>query len=464
GLLALERWRVTGGGHVSTDLLRKIDAALLLASGLRLEVRGEPVIMTSTDPLMLYAHNAGPYTLTLSLEREDGNRHRRQPPLVLKPGARLVKEVRVPAAPFFAMEVAIGDLGSFGLQRYAEWADIDVRGLLPRRGPCWPFDVSETRLGLPRQPIVLPGFRPADLVIPFVGEKAPEVAIDGPFGLASSVTDDELSVRIEANEERAGSGRLRFSAKCVDRRAIDYPHISLAYTGVRNPQLEIKSFPCEVDRSRRVGYLGGTGDFVPEALERLGVTTQMLDDDALRAGAFANLDTLILGVRAYKLRPALAEMHAALMEWVEKGGVLIVQYQKLEMNAGQGASPYGPFPGLRVGHGRVTDETAPIRKLVPDHPVFQQPNLLTDADWEGWVQERGLYFLELSDPRYVDLVETEDPFPFNAGPKRGALVEARHGKGRWCYVGLGLFRQLRAGVPGAWRLLANLVSLTSSSP
>ena len=118
-----------------------------------------------------------------------------------------------------------------------------------------------------------------------------------------------------------------------------------------------------------------------------------------------------------------------------------------------------PFRESRVGRGRVTDETAPVELLVPDHPFFQSPNRLSAADWEGWVQERGHYFLEIDEGSpYRDLIRLEDPWSFNAGKKGGALVEAKVGKGRWTYVGLGLFRQLPAGVPGAWRLLANLVS------
>jgi hypothetical protein len=97
---------------------------------------------------------------------------------------------------------------------------------------------------------------------------------------------------------------------------------------------------------------------------------------------------------------------------------------------------------------------------VPGHPVFNVPNKVNDGDWAGWVQERGTYFLAVPlDPKYVDLIEMEDPFEFNKGPKRGALVEARFGKGRWLYVGLGLWRQLPSGTDGAYRLLANLISL-----
>ena len=112
-----------------------------------------------------------------------------------------------------------------------------------------------------------------------------------------------------------------------------------------------------------------------------------------------------------------------------------------------------------VSRNRVTDETAPITILANDHPVFAQPNRIDADTWDGWIQERGLYFLGEKDPAYVDLVALEDSFEFNPGAKRGALVEARSGRGRWIYVGLGLWRQLPAGTTGAYELLANLLSL-----
>ena len=132
---------------------------------------------------------------------------------------------------------------------------------------------------------------------------------------------------------------------------------------------------------------------------------------------------------------------------------MIVQYQRNEFNDAQ----YGPFPAKTTAD-RVTDENAPIEVLVPNDPVFTRPNAIGADSWTGWVQERGTYFLGQKDPRYVDLVRSRDPFPYNAGDKTGAFVEAHVGKGRWFYVGLGLWRQLPAGVDGAYRLLANLLS------
>ena len=147
---------------------------------------------------------------------------------------------------------------------------------------------------------------------------------------------------------------------------------------------------------------------------------------------------------------------------------MVVQYNKFEFNRileteckkKMSYSLYAPYP-VQVGRGRITDETAKVNILAPMHPVLNFPNTITLQDWVGWVQERGLYFLEKKDIRYQDLVAMEDPFVYNKGEKTGALVVAEYGHGKWVYIGLALWRQLPAGVSGAYRLLANLVSLGS---
>jgi hypothetical protein len=162
----------------------------------------------------------------------------------------------------------------------------------------------------------------------------------------------------------------------------------------------------------------------------------------------------VTGVRAYERRADLRAHNSRLIDYVSSGGTLIVQYNKTEFNEAQ----YGPWAAA-VTQNRVTDERAPISIIATGHPLFTTPNELTDSVWNGWVQERGLYFLGEMDSRYRDLVRLEDPFPNNAGEKTGALVDAQYGKGHWVYVGLGLWRELPAGVPGAYQLLANLISL-----
>jgi LmbE family N-acetylglucosaminyl deacetylase len=247
-------------------------------------------------------------------------------------------------------------------------------------------------------------------------------------------------------------------------QVIDYDHTRRRHL-YHSSSVEIRAVDVTVTPGLRLGYVAGVGDYLPNALQQLGIDFEILEDADLAFSDLSRFDTIITGIRAYLVRDDLRSHNNRLLDWVEAGGTLIVQYNKFEFNGpslkgGRPSqpSPYTPYP-LVVSNGRVTDETAPIRVLVPNHPVFLVPNLIGPEDWEGWVQERGLYFLGEKDERYADLLTTEDPFPFNAGEKRGVLVEAHYGKGRWIYLGLGLWRELPAGVPGSYRLLANLVSL-----
>jgi len=147
----------------------------------------------------------------------------------------------------------------------------------------------------------------------------------------------------------------------------------------------------------------------------------------------------------------------------------VVQYNRAPFNRltatdpADAPSPFAPYPAV-VTSERVSDETAPVRVLVPGHPLLCSPNRIGDADWSGWVQERGIQLLAARDPRYRELLASADPFPYNAGEKKGLLVEATVGLGSWTYVGLVLFREVPAGVPGGWRLLANLVSRPRPAP
>ena len=206
-----------------------------------------------------------------------------------------------------------------------------------------------------------------------------------------------------------------------------------------------------------VGYVMGSGDAVADAIRRLGVPVSLLDADDLAFGDLSRFTTIVTGIRAYETRADLRSHHARLVRFMEDGGHLVVQYNRDGFNLGASTSPFAPHPAA-VTPGRISDETAPVRILVPEHPLFTVPNAVRASDWEGWVQERAIQLLDARDPRYVELLASRDPFPYNPGEKRGLLVETRVGKGTWTYVSLVLFRQLPAGVPGGWRLLANLVS------
>jgi hypothetical protein len=203
-----------------------------------------------------------------------------------------------------------------------------------------------------------------------------------------------------------------------------------------------------------VGYIMGVGDEVPPAIEQLGAKVEMISTDDLAWGNLSRFPTIVTGVRAYERRADLRANNTRLLDYVRDGGTLIVQYNKFEFNDAQ----YGPY-AAQVSSERVTDEFAPVKLLVPADPVFNTPNKITDAAWKSWVQERGLYFLGEHDSRYRELLSLNEPFPYNKGEKLGALVSAPYGKGRWIYVGLGLWRELPAGVDGAYQLLANLISL-----
>jgi hypothetical protein len=248
----------------------------------------------------------------------------------------------------------------------------------------------------------------------------------------------------------AAAGGASFSA---GYQTIEYPHIQRRQKIVP-ATARLKVIDVSVPAALRVGYIMGVGDQVPPALRQLGADVTLIDSDELAWGDLSRYHTIVTGVRAYERRADLRANNHRLLKYVENGGTAIVQYNRQEFNQAQ----YGPYKAV-VSSDRITDEDAPVKVLLPAHPVFNVPNRIGERDWAGWVQERGTYFLGEADSRYVDLVEMEDPFEYNRGVKRGALVEARYGKGRWVYVGLVLWRQLPSGTEGAYRLFANLISL-----
>ncbi len=240
-------------------------------------------------------------------------------------------------------------------------------------------------------------------------------------------------------------------------QTVEYPHIRRRLlfhpAASRATLVDVKVAP-----NLAVGYVMGSGDRIPEAIEQLGVPVTLLGSDDLAWGDLSKYPVIMTGVRAYESRPDLRENNDRLLEYVRGGGVLLVNYNRTAFNDAQ----YGPYPA-KTTSDRITDETAPVRVLAPDNPVFTTPNRLGPDTWANWVQERGTYFLGQYGPPYTDLIEMTNPFPNNPGPKRGALVEAPVGRGRWVYIGLVLWRQLPAGVPGAYQLLANLLSLGAPS-
>ena len=234
---------------------------------------------------------------------------------------------------------------------------------------------------------------------------------------------------------------------------IEYPHVERRQV-MKPAETTVEVVNVKTTPGINVGYIVGVGDQVPPALEQLGAKVTDIDEDELAWGDLSKYDVIVTGVRAYERRADLRAYNRRLLDYAGRGGTVIVQYNKFEFNQAQ----YGPYPA-KVGAGRVADETVPVKILVPGDPVFNFPNKIGPDTWANWVQERGLYFLGEKDPRYVDLVSMTDSFPDNPGEKLGSLVEAKVGKGRWIYLGLGLWRQLPAGTEGAYQLLENLISL-----
>jgi LmbE family N-acetylglucosaminyl deacetylase len=274
--------------------------------------------------------------------------------------------------------------------------------------------------------------------------------------------DQERTARFSIVMPRGGrTGEYRIAAVVTDAagssdigyETVEYPHIHRRLVPAKAVST-VKVIDVTLPPGLRVGYVMGVGDQVPQAIEQLGAHVEMITADMLAFGDLSQYPVIVTGVRAYERRADLRANNHRLIEYAENGGTVLVQYNKFELNEAQ----YTPYPA-KVSAARVTDENAPIDVLVPDHPVFNTPNRLGPETWANWVQERGLYFLGDKDPRYVDLVRSADPFDYNRGTKTGALVEAKVGKGRWVYIGLGLWRQLPAGTIGAYRLMANLLSL-----
>lgn len=291
----------------------------------------------------------------------------------------------------------------------------------------------------------------------------------------------------------AHAGAVTIRAEAEDREgrryetgvfAVDYPHIR-PRTFVRPAAATVRVAPVALPRLARVGYIRGAADRVPEALRSVGVPVTLIDAPMLERGDLSRFDAIVIGSRAYETEPALVSHNGRILDYARRGGLVLVQYQQYDFFS----RGYAPFPmtvggqplrleattrgggpagaatpagraAAPVSHDRVTDENAPVRVLRPASPVFRVPNRIGPDDWAGWVQERGLYFAHSWDPAYLPLLETHDP---GEGPLEGALLVARVGKGTYVYTGLSFFRQLPAGVPGAYRLFANLLALASPS-
>ncbi|MBA4120997.1 MAG: PIG-L family deacetylase [Acidobacteria bacterium] len=243
---------------------------------------------------------------------------------------------------------------------------------------------------------------------------------------------------------------------------IAYPHIQthriFSDADVSAQVLDLKVAPV------RVGYIMGSGDKVPEAIQRMGLSVMMLEEKDLSTGDLSKFDTIVVGIRASQVRPDFVENNSRLLDFVKNGGTLIVQYQQQEYVS----QNLPPFPAKmdmvingtqRISNVRVVDENAPVKILQPNNPVFNFPNKITSTDFANWVQERNLYNFSEFDAKYTPLLESHDEGEPENG---GGMVYAEIGRGKYVYSSYSWFRQLPRGVPGAYRIFANMLSLPKS--
>ena len=375
-------------------------------------------------------------------------------------------------APLIEARVTLGgpDPAAIEIARHAEYRYVDEV-------------LGERRSLLKVAPRLSVAVAPAVAVVPLAGERrkeftvtvhnedpnggSAEIGLDVPEGWG--VTPASGTVEFARAGEAATlqfvvdvpdrAGRFQVRARAVmdgaeyreGYRVVAYPHIETRHIYAEAAsRVEVFDVASRVDE---IGYVEGAGDGVADALRQLGIPVTLLDEDALSRGDLSVYDTIVLGIRAYAVREDLRTHNRRLLDYVENGGTLLVQYNTYQILDSQ----FGPYPfTINRPHDRVTVEDAPVTFVEPDHPALNAPNRIVDSDFDGWVQERGLYFLGDWDARYTPLLASNDP---GEDPKLGGMVVAEVGAGRYVYTGLAFFRQLPAGVPGAYRLFANLISL-----
>ena len=287
-------------------------------------------------------------------------------------------------------------------------------------------------------------------------------AQSGEFHLTGAGEQSEVSFELTPPSKDA-QAMLGATAQAGDQtiatsmETINYPHIP---PQVLFPPAKAKLVHAEVRLlAKTIGYVMGAGDEVPQALQQLGADVMLLGPDDLAGGNLSRFDAIVTGVRAYNVRADLRANQARLLDYIQNGGTLVVQY-----NVADGRNPFGgetsllanigPYP-ITTGSERVTVEEAPVQFLIPASPLLHQPNEITARDFEGWIQERGLYFASKWDDHYQALFETHDPME---KPQTGSTLYTRYGKGAYVFTSFSWFRELPAGVPGAFRIFANLLS------
>ncbi len=294
------------------------------------------------------------------------------------------------------------------------------------------------------------------LKLPDGWQSSPE---DAPFAFTHEGASKTFAFQVSAKNVEAGTDyTIQAVATCngeeytTGYQAIDHPDLEPRH--LYHPAvMTLRSIPLKVPSNLSVGYIMGVGDRVPEALQQIGIDVEMLDREELRTGDLNRFGTILVGIRAYAVRQDLVAYNSRLLDYVHKGGNLIIQYQTPEFDA----APFGPYPytmGRRPEE--VSEEDSQVTILMPDNPIFQHPNQITAADFDGWVEERGSKFLAEWDANYQALLTCNDR---EQEPQHGGFLTAKYGQGTYTYAAYAFYRQLPAGVAGAYRLFINMLTL-----
>lgn len=280
------------------------------------------------------------------------------------------------------------------------------------------------------------------------------------FTLGRKGEEQQLSFRVNPPAMMAEGDLVAVAT--VDGKEISSSIVMLSYSHIQTQTLLLpataKAVRVDVKLlSKNIGYIPGAGDKVPEALAQIGASITMLGPDELAHADLGRFDAIVTGVRAFNVREDLSANKNRLLEYVKNGGTLVVQYNTAERNT---ALDIGPYP-ITLSSARVSVEDAPVQILAPGNPLLEVPNPISQTDFNGWIQERGLYFASNWDEHYQPLIESHDP---NEPPQKGGLLFTRYGKGAFVFTGYSWFRELPAGVPGAFRIFANLLSAGKTLP
>ena len=277
------------------------------------------------------------------------------------------------------------------------------------------------------------------------------------FALAREGEETSVPITVAIPED-APPAKYVLTAKAVwtggesskGYQVISYPHTDSVRL-MENARAEFAVVDVQVPDGLRIGYVDSGFDQVGARLSELGLDVTLLSANDLAVADLSEYDTIVLGIRAYLSRADVVSLNNRLLEYVKRGGNLVVQYNK----TGEWKPEYAPFP-ITVSSGRVTVEEVPMTILAPDNPVFNWPNKIAAADWDAWIQERGLYFPKTWDPSYVELVQCADP---GEDVQKGSTLFARYGDGTYIYTALVWYRQIEGLVPGGVRIFANMLSL-----